>query len=65
MFYSLFLLYGEVEICQNILKFFKKTKRGLELVFPPHFLRDFWREIFLTLYSINWPNLIDWFYFLR
>ena len=24
----------------------------------PHFLRDFWRTIFLLLYYINWPNFI-------
>ena len=27
----------------------------------PHFLHDFWRNIFLLLYSINWPHLIVWF----
>ena len=28
------------------------------LVTLPHFLYDFWRKIFLCLYSINWPNFI-------
>ena len=31
--------------------FLKKTKRGLELVSLPHFLHDFWRKIFLLLYT--------------
>ena len=30
----------------------------MELVSLPHFLHDFWRKIFLTLYFINWPNVI-------
>ena len=42
--------------------FFQKTKRYLELVFLPHFLHDFWRKVFLTLYSINWLNYIVWLY---
>ena len=33
------------------IKLFWKTKRGLELVFLPQFLRHFWRKIFL-LYSV-------------
>ena len=40
--------------------FKKKTKRGLELVFLPHFLHDFLRKLFILLYSINWPNLFAW-----
>ena len=38
--------------------FFKK--RGLELVSPSHFMHDFWRKIYLTLYFINWLNFITW-----
>ena len=41
-------------------KAFQKTKKGLELVFPVHFLFRFWREVFFLLYSINWPNFIAW-----
>ena len=37
-------------------KLFSKAKRGLELVSLPHLLHDFWRKIFLLLYSINWPS---------
>ena len=37
-----------------------QKQRGLKLVFLPRFLHDFWRKIFLMLYSINWPNLIVW-----
>ena len=40
--------------------FLKKTKIGLELVSLPHFLLELWREIFLTLYSINWRNFFAW-----
>ena len=36
----------------------------LELVSLPHFLLDFWRKIFLLLYSINQSNF-DCLYFLR
>ena len=32
---------------------------GVKLVSLTHFLHDFWRGIFLTLYSNNWPNFID------
>ena len=39
-------------------KAFKKN--WLELISLPHFLHDFWREIVLTLYLINWPNFIVW-----
>ena len=30
------------------------------IVSTPHFVYDFSRKMFLTLYSINWPNFIDW-----
>ena len=30
-------------------------KKGLELVFLPHFLHDIWRKEVLLSYSINWP----------
>ena len=39
----------------SILSFFKKTEGGLEMVFLPYCLPEFWRKIFLT-YSIIWPN---------
>ena len=42
------------------IKLKKKTKRGPELVSFSHFLHDFWRKIFLLLYSINWTNFIIW-----
>ena len=41
--------------------FFKKEKKGLELASLPHFLHEFSRNTFLTLYYINWPNFIFWF----
>ena len=61
--YSLLLLYIKVEEYQNILKnhfLLPQNKRGLELISLSHFLHDFSRKIFLTLYSINWPNFIAW-----
>ena len=45
--------------------FYKKTKRGLELVSLPHFLNDFWRKTLLLLYSIAWPNFNVWLPLLR
>ena len=51
--------------CHLILSFFEKIKRGLELNSLPHFLHNFWRKIFLLLYSINWPNFIVWLPLLR
>ena len=38
------------------LKVFRKTKRGVELVSLSHFLHDFWRKLFLTLYFISWSS---------
>ena len=40
------------------LKGFSKTKRGLDLVSLHLFLNDFWRKIFLLLYSITWSSFI-------
>ena len=59
--YSLFLLFGQVEDYQNILKVrcsalaftLKKNKKGLKLVFLPHYLHDFQRKISFTLCSIS------------
>ena len=72
--FSLFLFYARAGDYQNVLKlrrwslafisykrFLKKTKRGLKLVFLPHFLYNFGRNVFLTLHSINWrPIFIVW-----
>ena len=33
----------------------------MKLVFQPHFWRNSWRKIYLTLYSANWPSLISSF----
>ena len=69
---SLFLLNVQVEVYQNILKlrcwllavslwraFFIKHRSRTSL--PVSFLHDFWKkEMFLTLYAINWANLIVW-----
>ena len=40
--------------------FLFKKKGGLWLVSLSHFLHDFWRKIFLTLYATKWLNLIAW-----
>ena len=73
MLLNLFLLYLQVKVYQNILKLRcwphaltiydqkkLKTKRGLELVFLPYFLHDFWTKIFIKLCSINWSNFTAW-----
>ena len=36
------------------------SEKGLGLVSPPRFVYNFWRKIFLMLYSTNWPNFIVW-----
>ena len=66
--FILFLLFGKLRTFESDwnyaadhlllphIKLFQKAKRGLDLVLFPHFLHDFWRKIFLLLYSITWPN---------
>ena len=44
--------------CFYLIKPFQKAKRGLELLPLSYFLDHFWRKIFFTLYSINWPNFV-------
>ena len=41
---------------------FDFLEKGLGIVSPPNFVYDFSRNFFLELYiySINWPNLVDW-----
>ena len=39
---------------------FLKNKGRSGLFYLSHFLHDFWRKIFLTLYAIKWLNLIAW-----
>ena len=41
-------------------KLFSKIKIGLELVSLAHFLYNFWRKIFLLLYSIKRLSFIVW-----
>ena len=67
--YSLFFLYATLRVSKYIetklqitcfyliLSFFKRKEAWN--IFLPYFLHNFWRKIFL-LYSINWPNFIDW-----
>ena len=42
------------------IKLFFKIKRGLELVFLPHFLYNFLRKLFLLWYFISWPSFFAW-----
>ena len=62
MWCSLFLLCTQVLNCWSLAltlyKAFSKNKKSLEIVTLPHFLHEFWRKIFLMLYSINWPNFV-------
>ena len=41
-----------------VLSFFKKRKRGREPASLSHFLQNFWKKIFLLLYSMNWLDFI-------
>ena len=49
------IVYERVKL---LLLFFFLKKGSLELVSLPHFLHDFWRKIFLLLYSTAWPNFM-------
>ena len=44
---------------------FEFLEKVLGIVSPPHFVYDFFRKMFLTLYSINWPNVGLPYYLLR
>ena len=37
---------------------FEFSEKDLEIVSPPHFVRNFSREKFCMLHFINWPNFI-------
>ena len=70
--YSLLLLYVQVKDYQNILKLryqslafisnkaFVKPRRRSRTNIYASFSAWFWRKIFLTLYSINWRNIVPW-----
>ena len=51
--------------CFYVIMLFYKIKRGLELVSLPHFVHNFWRKIFILLYSINPSSFIVWLPLLR
>ena len=40
-------------------------EKGLEIASPPHFVYDFFKKIFVVLYSINQISLSGCLYFLR
>ena len=65
----MFLSYVQIKVYQNILKLrcwplaltlyiAFLTKTCLELGSLSHCLHDFWRNIFLAIYFISWPNFI-------
>ena len=39
---------------------FEFLEKGLEVDSQIHFVYDFSGKVFLSLYSINWPNFIVW-----
>ena len=43
---------------------FDLLEKDLGIVSPPHFVHDISKNMFLMLYSINWPNLIAWLFLL-
>ena len=49
----LFLVY-------SLYKVFSKNQKSSETIPTALFWHDFWRKIFLTLYSINWRNSLAW-----
>ena len=51
--------------CFYVIMLFYKIKRGLKLVSLPHFVHNFWRKIFILLYSINPSSFIVWLPLLR
>ena len=46
---------------RDLLNFDFFLKKSLGIVFPPHFVYNFFRKLFLMLYSINSQNFIVWF----
>ena len=68
--YNLLLLNVQVEHYQNILKLrcwpyaftsfkaFLNSQKWSGTSILTRFLHDFWKKIFLALYSITWPNCI-------
>ena len=47
------------------IKYFQKISSCVELVYLPHFHHNFWRKIFLMLYSTNWTSFIVWLLLLQ
>ena len=75
--YILFLLFAKLRTIESYwhqvvdfllllhMKLFWKTKWGLELISLSHFQYDFWRKIFISIYSITWPNFNVWLPLIR
>ena len=50
--------------CYTVCFSFFKNKKRSGINPPVAFVHDFWRKVFFTLYTINWPNFIDWLHVL-
>ena len=53
-------LYKYLDYSSRDMLNFNFSEKGMGLVSPLHFAYDFSREMFLKLYSINWPDFIVW-----
>ena len=51
-------LYQTSGYCSRNMFHLVSLDKGLRILFPPHFVYDFSRKMFLMLYYINWPNFI-------
>ena len=68
----MFLLHAQVVVYKNMLKItcwlfaftlyktFLRNKNKSKTIIHASFLHNFWINIFLLLYSVNWPNLTAW-----
>ena len=59
--------YMEVKVltsCFSLIYSCLKKQNEIWNLSLPHFLYNIWRKTFLTLYFINWPNLIGWLFLL-
>ena len=53
-------IYKTLEYCFRDILNFDFWEKGLGIVSLPYFVYDFSRNVFLMLYSINWPNFTVW-----
>ena len=60
MAYNKSELYETLDYWSGCMLNFDFLEKGLGIVSPPHFEKDFSRKMVLMLYSIDWPNFIVW-----